>query len=150
MNRRRSSSLNRRARRRPTRLAGSSPASAHRRNDASLARRNRAASRVVSNLSLNALRMTVMLSTNGSECHTQSHIIQAYARVPRRSRTDGLTAREVEILQRVTSGLTNRQLAEELGVSTRTIDAHLRSVYAKLGVKSRSAATRYAIEHHLV
>ena len=82
--------------------------------------------------------------------HTQSHIIQRYAIVPRRSRTDGLTAREVEILRRVTSGLTNRQLAEELGVSTRTIDAHLRSVYAKLGVKSRSAATRYAIEHHLV
>jgi len=70
--------------------------------------------------------------------------------VPRRSRTDGLTDREVEILRRVTSGLTNRQLAEELGVSTRTIDAHLRSVYAKLGVKSRSAATRYAIDHDLV
>ena len=70
--------------------------------------------------------------------------------MPRRSRTDGLTDREVEILRRVTSGLTNRQLAVELGVSTRTIDAHLRSVYAKLGVKSRSAATRYAIEHHLV
>ena len=69
--------------------------------------------------------------------------------MPRRSRTDGLTAREVEILRRVTSGLTNRQLAEELGVSTRTIDAHLRSVYAKLGVKSRSAATGYAIEHDL-
>ena len=68
----------------------------------------------------------------------------------RRSRTDGLTNREVEILRRVTSGLTNRQLAEELGISTRTIDAHLRSVYAKLGVKSRSAATRYAIEHDLV
>ena len=68
----------------------------------------------------------------------------------RRSRTDGLTNREVEILRRVTSGLTNRQLAEELGISTRTIDAHLRSVYAKLGVKSRGAATRYAIEHHLV
>jgi DNA-binding CsgD family transcriptional regulator len=76
--------------------------------------------------------------------------MRAYAIVPRRSRTDGLTAREVEILRRVTSGLTNRQLAEELGVSTRTVDAHLRSVYAKLGVKSRSAATRYAIEHHLV
>jgi DNA-binding CsgD family transcriptional regulator len=70
--------------------------------------------------------------------------------VPRRSRTDGLTAREIEILRRVTSGLTNRQLAEELGVSTRTVDAHLRSVYAKLGVKSRSAATRYAIENDLV
>ncbi|TMF92936.1 MAG: response regulator transcription factor [Chloroflexi bacterium] len=83
-------------------------------------------------------------------CYTQSHIIQRSAIVARRSRTDGLTNREVEILRRVTSGLTNRQLAEELGISTRTIDAHLRSVYAKLGVKSRSAATRYAIEHHLV
>jgi DNA-binding NarL/FixJ family response regulator len=56
----------------------------------------------------------------------------------------------VEILRLVTSGRTNRQLAEELGVSTRTIDAHLRSIYAKLGVKSRSAATRYAVEHDLV
>jgi len=61
-----------------------------------------------------------------------------------------LTSREVEILRLVTSGRTNRQLAEELGVSTRTIDAHLRSIYAKLGVKSRSAATRYAVEHELV
>ncbi len=61
----RSSSLKRRARRRPTRLAGSSPASAHRRNDASLARRKRAASRVVSNLSLNALYVTAMMSNNG-------------------------------------------------------------------------------------
>jgi DNA-binding NarL/FixJ family response regulator len=70
--------------------------------------------------------------------------------VPRPPRADGLTTREVEILRLVTGGLTNRQLAEELGVSTRTVDAHLRSVYAKLGVKSRSAATRYAVEHHLV
>jgi DNA-binding CsgD family transcriptional regulator len=70
--------------------------------------------------------------------------------VPRRPRADGLTGREVEILRLVSSGLTNRQLAEGIGVSTRTVDAHLRSIYAKLGVKSRSAATRYAIEHNLV
>jgi len=70
--------------------------------------------------------------------------------VARRPRADGLTTREVEILRLVTGGLTNRQLAEELGISTRTVDAHLRSVYAKLGVKSRSAATRWAVEHHLV
>jgi DNA-binding NarL/FixJ family response regulator len=65
-------------------------------------------------------------------------------------RAESLTTREVEILRLVTGGLTNRQLANELGISTRTVDAHLRSVYAKLGVKSRSAATRYALEHHLV
>ena len=70
--------------------------------------------------------------------------------MPRRPRTDGLTTREVEVLRLVSSGLTNRQLAEGIGVSTRTVDAHLRSIYAKLGVKSRSAATRYAIENSLV
>lgn len=70
--------------------------------------------------------------------------------MPRRPRADGLTSREVEIVRLVTSGRTNKQLAEELGVSTRTVDAHLRSIYAKLGVKSRSAATRYAVEHDLI
>ena len=69
---------------------------------------------------------------------------------PAPNRADRLTTREVEILRLVTGGLTNRQLAEEVGVSTRTVDAHLRSIYAKLGVKSRSGATRYAVEHHLV
>jgi DNA-binding NarL/FixJ family response regulator len=69
---------------------------------------------------------------------------------PAPNRADRLTTREVEILRLVTGGLTNRQLAEEVGVSTRTVDAHLRSIYAKLGVKSRSGATRYAVEHDLV
>ena len=73
-----------------------------------------------------------------------------YVAVPKSPRINGLTTREVEILRLVTSGLTNRQLAERLGVSTRTVDAHLRSIYAKLGIKSRSAATRYTIENHLV
>ena len=74
----------------------------------------------------------------------------SHAAVPRRPRADGLTSREVEVLRLVTSGLTNRQLGEKLNVSTRTVDAHLRSVYAKLGVKSRSAATRHAIEQGLI
>jgi DNA-binding CsgD family transcriptional regulator len=62
-----------------------------------------------------------------------------------RHRIDGLTLREVEILRLVAAGLTNRQVAEHLTVSVRTVDAHLRSIYAKLGVKSRHAATRLAI-----
>jgi DNA-binding CsgD family transcriptional regulator len=69
--------------------------------------------------------------------------------VPRLGRADGLTLREVEILRLVAAGLTNRQAAERLGLSIRTVDAHLRSIYAKLGIKSRSAATRYAVEHNL-
>ncbi|TMF60147.1 MAG: response regulator transcription factor [Chloroflexi bacterium] len=69
--------------------------------------------------------------------------------MPRAVRIEGLTAREVEVLSLVAAGLMNRQIAERLGVSTRTVDAHLRSIYAKLGLKSRSAATRFAVEHKL-
>jgi len=69
--------------------------------------------------------------------------------VPRLGRADGLTLREVEILRLVAAGMTNRLTAERLGLSIRTVDAHLRSIYAKLGIKSRSAATRYAVEHNL-
>ncbi len=63
---------------------------------------------------------------------------------------DGLTAREVEVLRLVARGLTNAQIARELIVSLLTVKAHVRSIYSKLGVTSRSAATRYALEHHLV
>jgi predicted ATPase/serine/threonine protein kinase/DNA-binding CsgD family transcriptional regulator len=61
----------------------------------------------------------------------------------------GLTAREVEVLRLVASGLTDVQVAEKLVLSPRTVHAHISSIYSKLGVSSRSAATRYAIEHHL-
>jgi DNA-binding CsgD family transcriptional regulator len=62
----------------------------------------------------------------------------------------GLTAREEEVLRLVAQGLTNAQMAERLVISPRTINSHLTSIYSKIGVTSRSAATRYAIEHHLV
>ena len=61
----------------------------------------------------------------------------------------GLTAREVEVLHLVAGGLTDVQIAEQLVLSPRTIHAHISSIYNKLGVTSRSAATRYALEHHL-
>lgn len=61
----------------------------------------------------------------------------------------GLTEREREVLYLVTTGLTNSQIAKELSISTLTVNAHLRSIFHKLEVTSRSAATRYAIEHGL-
>jgi DNA-binding CsgD family transcriptional regulator len=69
---------------------------------------------------------------------------------PFRGNPFGLTAREIEVLRLVTQGLTTPQIAERLMISPRTADAHLRSIYSKLGVTSRSAATRSAIEHKLV
>jgi DNA-binding NarL/FixJ family response regulator len=63
--------------------------------------------------------------------------------------SDGLTAREIEVLAMVAEGLTDAEVAEHLVVSLRTVHAHLRSVYRKLDVHTRSAATRYALEHGL-
>ena len=62
---------------------------------------------------------------------------------------DGLTEREVEVLRAVAQGLTDTQVAERLVISPRTVHSHLNSIYSKLGISSRSAATRYAIEHAL-
>ena len=62
---------------------------------------------------------------------------------------DGLTAREVEVLRLVAQGLTDVQIAERLIISPRTVNNHLISIYSKLAVSSRAAATRYAIERHL-
>ncbi|HEX5504853.1 MAG TPA: LuxR C-terminal-related transcriptional regulator [Thermomicrobiales bacterium] len=61
----------------------------------------------------------------------------------------GLSAREVEVLRLVAEGLTDAQVAERLFLSPRTVGQHLRSVYNKLGVENRAAATRFAVEHHL-
>jgi predicted ATPase/DNA-binding NarL/FixJ family response regulator len=61
----------------------------------------------------------------------------------------GLTAREVEVLRLVATGMTDARVAEELVVSLRTVHSHLHSIYRKLGVSSRTAATRYALERSL-
>ncbi|MDP9255919.1 MAG: LuxR C-terminal-related transcriptional regulator [Actinomycetota bacterium] len=63
---------------------------------------------------------------------------------------EGLTLREIEVLGMVATGLTDAEVAEQLVVSIRTVHAHLRSIYRKIDVHTRSAATRYALEHDLV
>jgi DNA-binding CsgD family transcriptional regulator/tetratricopeptide (TPR) repeat protein len=61
----------------------------------------------------------------------------------------GLTTREVEVLLLVAQGLTDAAVASRLFISPRTVGQHLRSIYGKIDVSSRSAATRFAIEHGL-
>jgi len=64
--------------------------------------------------------------------------------------SEALTAREIEVLRLLAQELSNPQIAERLVVSRRTVDAHLRSIYDKLGVKSRDAAIRVARERGLI
>jgi ATP/maltotriose-dependent transcriptional regulator MalT len=62
----------------------------------------------------------------------------------------GLTAREVEVLRLLAQGWTDAQIAEHLVISLRTVNRHTTSLYSKLGVSSRAAATRSALELHLL
>jgi DNA-binding CsgD family transcriptional regulator/tetratricopeptide (TPR) repeat protein len=61
----------------------------------------------------------------------------------------GLTPRELEVVRLVATGLTDAQIAARLVISPRTVGKHLQSIYGKLDLASRSAATRWAMEHHL-
>ncbi len=71
-------------------------------------------------------------------------------RTPRRPTFPaGLSVREVDVLRLVALGLTNPQVAGQLSVSRRTVEQHLRSIYGKLGVSSRAAATRFAVTNGL-
>jgi DNA-binding NarL/FixJ family response regulator len=61
-----------------------------------------------------------------------------------------LTARELDVLRLVAAGLSDAETAGQLYLSVRTVNAHLRSIYRKLGVSSRAAAGRYAAENGLL
>lgn len=60
-----------------------------------------------------------------------------------------LTARELQVLRLISIGRTNKEIAEELCLSERTIDRHVTNILTKLDVRSRTAATAYAYDHKL-
>jgi ATP/maltotriose-dependent transcriptional regulator MalT len=69
---------------------------------------------------------------------------------PAPAKSAPLTRRESEVLRLLAQGLSNKQIAEQLVLSPFTVGTHVETIYGKLGVSSRSAATRFAVEHHLV
>jgi len=71
---------------------------------------------------------------------TEPLLLSAYAE---------LTAREIEVLRLLATGLSNKQIAERLIVSPHTVNGHIHSIFGKLAVHSRSAATSYALDYHL-
>ena len=58
---------------------------------------------------------------------------------------DGLTERELGILQLVCEGLSNKQIGKNLFISDRTVQAHLSNIFSKLGVSSRTEAVMHAV-----
>ena len=61
-----------------------------------------------------------------------------------------LTARELQVIELVAKGKTNRAIATHLSISERTVDRHVSNILLKLELPSRSAATAYACQHGLI
>jgi NarL family two-component system response regulator LiaR len=60
---------------------------------------------------------------------------------------EGLTERELDVLRAVARGKSNKEIGEALGISTNTVQVHLRNIFGKLGVGDRTEAVAYAIRH---
>jgi DNA-binding CsgD family transcriptional regulator len=72
-------------------------------------------------------------------------------RVPRRrGGPAGLTPREVEVLQLVARGCSNRKIAEELVISPKTVANHVEHIYAKIDASTRAQASLFAMQHGLL
>jgi HD-GYP domain-containing protein (c-di-GMP phosphodiesterase class II) len=77
-------------------------------------------------------------------------VLEAVGQVRRVAAPNDLTARETEILQWLARGLVDKEIAERLGISHRTVHHHNQSIFGKIGVSTRGAAALFAIEKGLV
>jgi DNA-binding NarL/FixJ family response regulator len=71
-------------------------------------------------------------------------------RPPREAAVAGLTPREVEVIRLLASGRSNREIADLLFVSPKTVARHLSNIFTKTGTSSRAAATAFAYDHGLM
>ncbi len=88
-----------------------------------------------------------LLSDSERESETNTEKLMAAPKTPATYTT--LTPREKEVLFLLAQGLSSASIAQELVISLVTVNSHVRTIYSKLGISSRSAATRYALEHKL-
>ncbi len=70
--------------------------------------------------------------------------------VRRRAGPAGLTAREVEVLQLLARGLSNKRIAARLGITPKTAGNHVEHIYAKIGAQTRATASLFAMQHGLL
>jgi two-component system response regulator NreC len=75
-----------------------------------------------------------------------THSVQGSQEEP----VEALTPREAEVLRLIAQGYTNRQMADHLSISVRTVESHRANLMGKLGLRSRVELVRYAKENHLI
>ncbi|NNN01666.1 MAG: response regulator transcription factor [Acidimicrobiaceae bacterium] len=78
-----------------------------------------------------------------------SHRLTGRRRPPEEELIQRLTARELDVIAALVRGRSNKEIALELGLGLRTIESYVSAILNKLGVRSRTEATVFAIEHHL-
>ena len=98
-------------------------------------------------VSLNQLLDAIRATSRGESVlppSVASVVVRHMAGIRERTAECELTSRELEVLRLVARGLTNYQIARQLGLSVRTVEAHLTHVYTKLDVNSRTEAALLA------
>ena len=75
---------------------------------------------------------------------------QGVRNIPNTENVFKLSARELEILQAISSGLTNLGISEKFFISEKTVKAHVYNLYKKMGVKSRTQAIKKAMDFHVI
>lgn len=82
------------------------------------------------------------------DAETLARAEQHRARMP--AQIEGLTDREIEVLAQARHGLTNKEIGKILFISDRTVQGHLKNIYQKLGVTTRTEAVALALQHGLI
>lgn len=95
---------------------------------------------------------TLAACGNGPGVHRAKRLLRGYGGTAgsvraRRTGPTELSPREEEVVRLVAVGLSNPAIADRLRISTRTVTTHLQKVYARLGIRSRAAMTRWVMEH---
>jgi len=96
------------------------------------------------------IRVVLLSRDAGSELATLAHELSCTP-VRRanavRDGSEALTPREGEVLSLIGRGIDNEEIAGALCISKRTVEVHIRNIYAKLGFRGRSQAVLYAVQH---
>jgi two-component system response regulator NreC len=99
---------------------------------------------------LHAIRVVARGDLYVHPAMTRSLFSEASPAFPKVSDVETLTLREIEVLQLLARGCTNRQIAEQLSLSPRTVEGHRANLAGKLGLRSRVELVEYAEKHGLM